>query len=115
MPPFTALMMPSNVVKYIIVILANVSLRVFPELRYTAAKRKRWKKMRISTIHNRIEGQILITSFFALVRAKHALSKMPLLSAVCTVWEEEVKHLQKKYVCHCEQFIFFKKTTFYMA
>lgn len=93
-PPFTALMMPSNGVKYIVAILANVCLHFFPELEVHCREEKEMEGNRVS--HNRIEGQILVTSFFAFMRAKHTVTEMLLLSAVYTIaWKEEAKYKRK--------------------
>lgn len=55
LPPFTALMMPSNGVKYIVAILANVCLHFFPELEVHCREEKEMEGNRVS--HNRIEGK----------------------------------------------------------
>lgn len=52
------------------------------------------------------EGQILITTFFALVGAKHTLRNAAVVCTVYCCMERGSKKLEKKYVHQCEQFMF---------
>jgi len=91
MPPFTAFMIPSNVVKYIVVILANVCLHFFPELEAHCREEKEMEENESQPRQDRRANPDHVILCFSEGRA--CSLRMPLLSVVHTAaWKEEAEN-----------------------